>query len=108
MVRAVKSEQDQSECTEQADLRQILICSMPRWTIGVPATPLPLPAGSRIKLQLTQTENASDKPAHHKARAPGSQRGFTLVIAGRGSVTFRGSLAQLIKLTRADDENPRG
>ena len=36
---------------------------LPRWTIAVPASPLRLPRGSRLKVRLTQTENVSDKPA---------------------------------------------
>jgi hypothetical protein len=36
---------------------------LPRWTVGVPASPLRLTRGSRLKVQLIQTENVSDKPA---------------------------------------------
>ena len=35
----------------------------PRWMIGVPASPLRLSRGSRLKVHLTQTENITDKPA---------------------------------------------
>jgi len=37
-----------------------------RWTIGIPGSPLQLARGCRIKVQLTQTENVTDKPAHVK------------------------------------------
>jgi hypothetical protein len=37
-----------------------------RWIIGVPASPLRLVAGSRLKVHLTQTDNITDKPAHVK------------------------------------------
>ena len=36
---------------------------LPRWTIGVPASPLRLSRGARLKIWLTQTENVTDKPA---------------------------------------------
>jgi len=33
------------------------------WTVGIPASPLQAPPGSRLKVHLTQTENVTDKPA---------------------------------------------
>jgi hypothetical protein len=70
-----------------------------RWTIGITASPLPLPAGSRLKVHLTQTENANDKPAlvrRARLAASGDSRWSGLV----GADDFAGSLAQLTKLTR--------
>jgi Protein of unknown function (DUF1553)/Protein of unknown function (DUF1549)/Planctomycete cytochrome C len=34
-----------------------------RWIVGVTASPLRLPRGSRLKVNLTQTQNVTDKPA---------------------------------------------
>ncbi len=34
-----------------------------RWIVGVPSEPLPLPAGSRIQVDLKQVQNIDDKPA---------------------------------------------
>lgn len=70
-----------------------------RWTIGIPVASVSLPRGSRIKLQLTQTQNASDKPAIIK-RA----RLFTSSDPGWSDLPnqqdFGGGLARLTKLTR--------
>ena len=51
------------EIRERAASRQIQICSERRWVVGVPASPLQLARGSRLKVHLTQTENITDKPA---------------------------------------------
>jgi hypothetical protein len=70
-----------------------------RWTIGIPASPLRLPAGSRIKIQLTQTQNASDKPAiikRARLTATDDPRWSSLPQDS----TFSGSLTELTKLTR--------
>jgi hypothetical protein len=70
-----------------------------RWTVGIPASPLRLPAGSRIKLQLTQTQNASDKPAIIKrARLMASEDSRWSSLTR--DPNFSGSLTELTKLTR--------
>ena len=70
-----------------------------RWTIGITATPLQLLAGSRLKVHLTQTGNASDKPAlvrRARLAASGDSHWSELVRDN----DFSGSVAQLTKLTR--------
>ncbi len=68
------------------------------WTIGILATPLKLAPGSRIKVQLTQTQTLNDKPAlvqHARLSASGNPRWVELAR----DPGFAGSLAQLEKLT---------
>jgi Protein of unknown function (DUF1553)/Protein of unknown function (DUF1549)/Planctomycete cytochrome C len=71
----------------------------PRWTIGVPDAPLRLSQGSRIKLQLTQTQNINDKPAHvRRARlSASSDARWSELIHDR---EYRDKLAQVSTLTR--------
>ena len=69
-----------------------------RWTVGIPASPLRLSAGSRIKVQLTQTQNASDKPAIIKrARLAASEDSRWTSLTQDPKVS--GSLTELTKLT---------
>jgi len=70
-----------------------------RWTVGVPAAPLKLVRGSRLKLRLTQTQEITDKPAHlGRARlsASGDLRWRALVADPR----FAAQLARRTRLTR--------
>ena len=97
--RGIKSADDERERSEIWSFAANPNLFQPRWTIGIPASPLRLPAGSRIKLQLTQTQNASDKPAIiRRARLAASEdsRWSSLVE----DANFSGSLAELIKSTR--------
>jgi hypothetical protein len=72
---------------------------LPRWTIGVPASPLQLSRGSRLKVHLTQTENVSDKPALVKrARVAASADSRWSEL--RPDSNFGGNLAELTNLTR--------
>jgi hypothetical protein len=70
-----------------------------RWTIGVPATPLHMSPGSRLKVHLTQTGNVSDKPAlvrHARLTASADSRWSALTQDSN----FGASLRQLTSLTR--------
>jgi hypothetical protein len=70
-----------------------------RWTIGVPASPLRLSRGSRLKVHLTQTENVSDKPALvRRARMAASADASWSALTQDSA--FGASLAQLTDLTR--------
>jgi hypothetical protein len=70
-----------------------------RWTIGVPASPLQIARGSRVKVWLTQTENITDKPAHVKrARLAASSDSCWPELAQESK--FRGELDRLTDLTR--------
>ena len=71
----------------------------PRWTIGVPDSPLRLSHGSRIKVRLTQTQNINDKPAHvRKARlSASSDARWSELIHDR---EYRDKVAQVSTLTR--------
>jgi hypothetical protein len=70
-----------------------------RWMIAIPDAPLHLVSGSRIKLQLTQTENANDKPGLvRRARlASSSDSCWSDLLADH---EYQASLAQLVDLTR--------
>jgi len=69
-----------------------------RWIVGVPAEPLRLSRGSRIKLRLTQTQEIDDKPALVR-RAHLSVSGDTVwtLAADAG---WKVNLSQLTKLSR--------
>jgi hypothetical protein len=70
-----------------------------RWAIAIPTSPLQLSGGNRIKVQLTQTQSVSSKPAlirRARLAATGDAR-WSGLMQGRN---FRGSLDQLTKLTR--------
>ena len=70
-----------------------------RWTVAVPATPLRLSRGSRLKVHLTQTENVSDKPALvRRARITASADASWSALTPDSN--FGTSLAQLTDLTR--------
>src|SRR6201999_1928556 len=71
----------------------------PRWTIGILAQPLRLSPGARLKVNLTQTQNVSDKPALVK-RARLSTSGNTNWSGLSADPNFGGSVAQLTDLTR--------
>jgi hypothetical protein len=70
-----------------------------RWLIGVPASPLRLVRGSRLKVHLTQTENITDKPALvRRARiAASADARWSALIQDHD---FRAKLEQLTNLTR--------
>ena len=70
-----------------------------RWTIGVTASPLPLTRGSRLKVQLTQTANITDKPAHvRRARiAASSDSCWSALVEDHA---FGANLERLTNLTR--------
>ena len=70
-----------------------------RWMIGVAAAPVQLPPGSRIKVNLTQTQNVTDKPALVKrARlAASADSCWTELIQDND---YRGNLEQLTSLSR--------
>jgi hypothetical protein len=70
-----------------------------RWTVAVPATPLRLSRGSRLRVHLTQTENVSDKPALvRRARITASADSSWSALTADSN--FGTSLAQLTDLTR--------
>ncbi len=70
-----------------------------RWTVAVPAAPLRLSPGSRLKVHLTQTENVSDKPALvRRARITASADSSWSALTPDSN--FGTSLAQLTDLTR--------
>jgi len=69
----------------------------PRWVIGVTSTPLRLTRASRLKVNLTQTQNVTDKPAlvkRARLSASSDECWSTLV-----RTDHFGSLAQLVSLT---------
>jgi hypothetical protein len=70
-----------------------------RWTIGVPASPLRLSPGSRLRVHLTQTENVSDKPALVK-RARLAASADSSWSALTQDPNYAAGLAQLTDLTR--------
>ena len=70
-----------------------------RWVVGVLAEPLRLSRGSRIKLQLTQTQEIDDKPALvRRAHLSVSSDSFWQTLAN--DPNWIRQLAQLTKLTR--------
>ncbi len=70
-----------------------------RWTVAVPASPLRLSPGSRLRVHLTQTENVSDKPALvRRARITVSADSSWSALTADSN--FGTSLAQLTDLTR--------
>jgi hypothetical protein len=70
-----------------------------RWVVGVTASPLQLPRGSRLKINLTQTENITDKPALVKrARIAASVDSSWSTLAQDHD--FAANLEQLTNLTR--------
>ena len=72
---------------------------LPRWTIGVFASPLRLPRGSRLKVHLIQTDNVSDKPALvRRARLAASADSRWSALAQDHD--FGARLAKLTTLTR--------
>jgi hypothetical protein len=76
-----------------------------RWAIGIPAFPLRLEAGSRIQVQLTQTQSVSSKPAlirRARLATSGDPRWSKLMQ----EANYGGSLEQLTKLTRALEKIP--
>src|SRR5581483_10717435 len=76
-----------------------------RWVIGVVDPPLRLAAGSCLKVNLTQTENVSDKPALVKrARlSASSDQGWSTLARNE---EFAANLAQLAELTRRLEKIP--
>jgi len=76
-----------------------------RWAIGVPESPLHLPSGSRIKLQLTQTENVNDKPGLvRRARLATSADSCWSDLAADSA--YRTKLTRLAELTRQLEKIP--
>jgi len=70
-----------------------------RWIVGVPAEPLRLGRGSRIKLRLTQTQDIDDKPALVR-RAHLSVSGDTVWRTLVDDAGWKANLAQLTKLSQ--------
>jgi hypothetical protein len=70
-----------------------------RWTIGIPAAPLQLPQGSRIKVQLTQIQSVNDKPAHIK-RARLFASSDPSLSALMQDQQYRANMRQISALTR--------
>jgi hypothetical protein len=70
-----------------------------RWVIGVTASPLRLPRGSRIKVNLTQTQTVTDKPALVK-RARISASADSCWPALAQDLNFGANLEKLTTLTR--------
>ena len=70
-----------------------------RWVVGVTASPLQLPRGSRLRVNLTQTENVTDKPALvRRARLAGSaDSSWATVVQDH---TLSTNLEQLAEMTR--------
>ncbi len=70
-----------------------------RWMIGVLASPIQLAPGSRLKVELIQTENITDKPAHVKrARlAASSDPSWSTLVQ---DPEFAANLEHLTDLTR--------
>jgi uncharacterized protein DUF1553/uncharacterized protein DUF1549/cytochrome c len=72
---------------------------LPRWTVGVFATPLRLSPGSRLKVHLIQTDNVSDKPALvRRARLAASVDARWSALMQEHD--FGARLSQLMTLTR--------
>ncbi|PYV80672.1 MAG: hypothetical protein DMG93_18325 [Acidobacteria bacterium] len=69
-----------------------------RWTIGIPAVPVKLSPGNRIKLSLRQTGNIASKPAliSHLRMSGSSDARWTALASDPRST---GELAELEKLT---------
>ena len=69
-----------------------------RWIVGVPASPLRLSRGSRLKVNLTQTQNVTDKPALVKrARlAASADSNWSVLVQGHD---FGAKLDRLTTLT---------
>jgi Protein of unknown function (DUF1549)/Protein of unknown function (DUF1553)/Planctomycete cytochrome C len=76
-----------------------------RWTVGIPAAPVRLPQGSRIQVNLTQTQNVNDKPGHvrHARIAASSDSCWSELIRDSD---FRANLTELASLTRQLDKIP--
>ena len=75
-----------------------------RWIVGVPASPLRLSRGSRLKVNLTQTQNVTDKPALVKrARlAASADPNWSVLVQGHD---FGAKLDRLTTLTRQLSED---
>ena len=97
--RAAKSGQKSKASPETGGFAANPNLFLPRWTIGIPASPLRLSPGSRLKVHLTQTENVSDKPALvRRARiATSADLHWSALMQERD---FDARLAQLTNLTR--------
>lgn len=79
--------------------------SREHWIVAVPAAPLNLPAGSRLKVDLTQTENVSDKPAlvrRVRLAVSGDRRWSDLA----GDHALAEKVTQLANLSRQLDKIP--
>ncbi|HEY1270770.1 MAG TPA: PSD1 and planctomycete cytochrome C domain-containing protein [Terriglobales bacterium] len=68
------------------------------WTIGIPTVPLRLAPGSRIKVQLTQTQTVSDKPALVRRAYLSASGNSRWTVLARDH-TFGDNLAELEKLS---------
>ena len=97
--RAAKSGQKSGGDQETGSFAANPSLFLPRWTIGVPASPLRLSRGSRLRVQLTQTKNVNDKPALvRRARmAASADSCWSALIQDHD---FGARLAQLTNLTR--------
>jgi hypothetical protein len=97
--RAAKSEQESGADAETGGFASEPNLFQDRWAIGVTSSPLQLPPGSRLKVQLTQTQSASSKPAIIK-RARLAASGDSRWSALMQDPNFGSRLTQLTKLTR--------
>src|SRR5437773_2166607 len=68
------------------------------WTVGIPATPVKLAPGSRIKLGLTQTQTINDKPSLVRRLRLAASSDLRWQALARDP-KFAGNLAELEKLT---------
>ena len=76
-----------------------------RWTVGVPASPLELAPGSRLKVRLTQTQEITEKPAlvrRLRLFASSDSRWHELAV----DPSFAGKLTQLTTLARQLEKIP--
>lgn len=99
VARAAKSKQESGVDAETGGFAAEPNLFQERWAIGIPASPLRLPPGSRIRVQLTQTQSVSSKPALIR-RARLAISGDSRWSALMQDPNFGGNLAQLTKLTR--------
>ena len=97
--RATKSGQESGTGAETGGFASEPNLFQDRWAIGVTSSPLQLIPGSRLKVQLTQTQSASSKPAIIK-RARLAASGDSRWSALMQDPNFGGRLTQLTKLTR--------
>jgi hypothetical protein len=99
---AVARHADKLEHESKSDLGAGFFAANPnlfrtRWVVGVPASPLQFPQGSHLKVNLTQTQNVTDKPALVKRARLAVSADSSWSAPDRD---FGPSLEQLTSLTR--------